>query len=46
MSASLAEHEDALDRVKGVLDELRRDVEDDMAVDGADLLRRLDASLH
>ncbi len=45
LSAVLAEHEDALDRVKGVLDELRRDVADEMVIDGADLVARLDEAL-
>lgn len=45
VAARLAEREDVLDRLDGVVDELRRDVEDGVVIDGSKLLRRLEAAL-
>lgn len=45
MSEQLAAHEDALDRVRGLIDELRADLEDEQVVDPDDVLERLEAAL-
>jgi hypothetical protein len=41
LSERLAEHEDALDRVREVLDELRADVADEVDVDLIEVVERL-----
>lgn len=45
MSEQLAAHEDALDRVRELADELRADVADEQQVDGQELLERLERAL-
>jgi hypothetical protein len=45
LSERLAEHEDALDRVREVLDELRADVADGVDVDLLEVVERLGVAL-
>jgi hypothetical protein len=45
MSEQLAAHEDAVDRVRELMDELRADVADDQDIDGEELLERLEQAL-
>ena len=45
LSERLAEHEDALDRVQEVLDELRADVADEVDVDLLEVVDRLNAAV-
>ncbi len=45
LSERLAEHEDALDRVREVLDELRADVADELDVDLLEVVDRLNVAL-
>lgn len=45
MSEQLAAHEDALDRVRELIDELRVDLADEQVVDLDDVLERLEAVL-
>jgi hypothetical protein len=45
LSERLAEHEDALDRVREVLDELRADVADELDVDLLEVVERLHDAL-
>lgn len=45
MSEQLAAHEDAADRVRELVEELRADLADDQALDGPDLLERLEQAL-
>jgi len=44
-SRELAELEDLVDRVRGIVEELRADVEDDAQVDGPRLLSNLERAL-
>ncbi len=45
LSERLAEHEDVLDRVREVLDELRADVADELDVDLLEVVDRLHVAL-
>jgi hypothetical protein len=45
MSEQLAAHEDALDRVRELIDELRADLADEQVVEPYDVLERLEAVL-
>jgi hypothetical protein len=45
MSEQLAAHEDAIDRVRELVDELRADVADAQQVDGQELVERLEQAL-
>jgi hypothetical protein len=45
MSEQLAAHEDAIDRVRELADELRADVADEQQIDGQELLERLELAL-
>jgi hypothetical protein len=45
MSEQLAAHEDAIDRVRDLADELRADVADEQQIDGQELLERLEVAL-
>jgi hypothetical protein len=45
MSEQLAAHEDAIDRVRELADELRADVADEQQIDGQELLERLEGAL-
>lgn len=45
MSEQLAVHEDAIDRVRELMDEVRAAVVDEQPVDAEELLERLDAAL-
>lgn len=45
MAEQLARHEDTVDRVREVLEDLRADLADEQPLDGFELLERLEAAL-
>ena len=45
MSERLAAHEDAVDRVREVMEELAADVADDQGIDAQELLERLERAI-
>ncbi len=45
MAGEIAEREDRIDRVREILDDLRADVADGRAVDGEELVERIEGAL-